>query len=75
MIFFLKIEIIFKMGAFFGFENETFFWHESSNNSNEGTYLSIKKRRFFARRFKEFKIGNENNETFFFQFSHFFVDD
>ena len=54
MIFFVKIEIIFKMGAFFGFENETFFWHESSNNSNEGTYLSIKKRRFFARRFKEF---------------------
>ena len=25
MIFFVKIEIIFKMGAFFGFENETFF--------------------------------------------------
>ena len=65
MIFFVKIEIIYKMGAFFGFENETFFWHESSNNSNEGTYLSIKKRRFLREDLKNLKLAMKIMRLFF----------
>ena len=75
MIFFVKIEIIFKMGAFFGFENETFFGMKVQIIRMKEHIWASKKEDFLREDLKNFKLAMKIMRLFYVQFSHFFVDD